>query len=102
MAAPFLKDSSFIPTVPRSLHPFFHSATGKADVMAGILATILDHEDNDKDNTLEMVSWLQEAHVPEDLKGQNSIPDLDTRSETVKRERNQLCLRLNHSRSQPD
>lgn len=70
--------------------------------MAGILATILDHEDNDKDNTLEMVSWLQEAHVPEDLKGQNSIPDLDTRSETIKQERNQLRLRLNHSRSQPD
>lgn len=54
MAAPFLKDSSFIPIVPFPLYPFFHSAAWKADTMAGILASILDHEDNDKDNTLEM------------------------------------------------
>ena len=70
-------------------------------MMAGILATILDYEDNDKDNTLEMVLRLQEACVPEDLKGQNSIPDLDTHIETVKRERNQLLMCLSHARSQP-
>lgn len=33
--------------------------------MAGILATILDHED--KDNTLKMMEWLGEACVPEGL-----------------------------------
>lgn len=32
--------------------------------MAGILATTLDHED--KDNTLEIVEWLEEACVPEE------------------------------------
>lgn len=84
MAAAFLKDSSFIPIVPFPLYPFFYSAAWKADTMAGILASILDHEDNDKDNTLEMALWLQEACVPEDLKGQNSIPHLDTCIETVK------------------
>lgn len=33
--------------------------------MAGILATILDHED--KNNTLETVEWLAEACVSEGL-----------------------------------
>ena len=50
---------------PFILHPFFHSATWKADVMAGVLVTILDHED--KNNTSEMVRWLAEACVPEEL-----------------------------------
>ena len=55
----------FIPILPFILHPFFHSATWKADVMAGVLVTILDHED--KNNTSEMVRWLAEACVPEEL-----------------------------------
>lgn len=37
---------------------------GKEIVMAGILATILDQED--KDNTLEMVEWLEGACVPKE------------------------------------
>lgn len=54
-----------MPITPFILHPIFHSAAWKADVMAGILATILDHED--KNNTLETVEWLAEACVSEGL-----------------------------------
>ena len=36
--------------------------------MAGTLATILGHED--EDNTLEMVLWLEKACVPEDIEEQ--------------------------------
>lgn len=36
--------------------------------MAGILATILDHED--KDNTLEMLEQLEAAWVPEGFEEQ--------------------------------
>lgn len=61
-----LKGSSLSPIIPFPLHPLFHSAVWKADVIAGIPATVLDHED--VDNSLEM--GLQEAGVPKDLEEQ--------------------------------
>lgn len=61
----FLKRQLVCSCCPFSSPSCFYSAPWKADVMAGILATILDHED--KDNTLKMMEWLGEACVPEGL-----------------------------------
>lgn len=61
-----LKGSSLRPIIPFPVQPLFHSAAWKADVTAGIPATILDPED--VDNSLETV--LQKASVPKDLEEQ--------------------------------
>lgn len=63
----------FIPIVPFLLHPLFHSAAWKVDVIAGILAITLGHED--KDNALEMVEGLEEAVPP---RNRTTLADLDT------------------------
>lgn len=52
----FLKSCLFIPIVPLLLHPLFHSAAWKANT--------LDQED--KDNAVDRVEWLEEACVPEE------------------------------------